>query len=148
MGQATAGVLGAALARGKKAVALVGDGAMLMNSEISTAVQHGAPAVWIVLNDSRYGMIEHGMRAQGWSPLATAMPATCFATLARAMGADGIRVTDEAELASALRRALAAPGPFVVDVVIDPDERAPIGRRIQNLIDQGAHGAHDKEEPT
>ena len=140
MGQATAGVLGAALASGKKAFALVGDGAMLMNSEISTAVQHGVPAVWIVLNDSRYGMIEHGMRAQGWPPLATAIPATCFVTLARAMGADGIRVTDEAELAPALARALAAPGPFVVDVVIDADERAPIGRRIQNLIDQGAQG--------
>jgi acetolactate synthase I/II/III large subunit len=145
MGQATAGVVGAALARGTKAVALVGDGAMLMNSEVSTAVQYGAPAVWIVLNDRRYGMIEHGMRSQGWAPLATAIPPTCFATIARAMGADSVCVTDEAELPAALARALAAPGPFVVDVIVDPEERAPIGRRIANLIAQGAHGALEED---
>ena len=64
MGQATAGVLGAAIGRGGKAVAVVGDGAMLMNSEVSTAVQYRVPAVWVVLNDAGYGMIAHGMRAQ------------------------------------------------------------------------------------
>ncbi|HEY1816411.1 MAG TPA: thiamine pyrophosphate-dependent enzyme [Kofleriaceae bacterium] len=142
MGQATAGVVGAALARGK-AIAIVGDGAMLMNSEVSTAVQYDAPAVWIVLNDSRYGMIEQGMRSQGWAPLETDIPPTCFATIARAMGALGIRVTDEAELPRALAEALAAPGPVVVDVVIDPEEKAPIGRRIANLIAQGAFASED-----
>ena len=144
MGQATAGVVGAALARGK-AVALVGDGAMLMNSEVSTAVRYGAPAVWIVLNDSRYGMIEAGMRSQGWAPLSTAIPATCFATIARAMGAGGVRVADEAELRDALAQALAAPGPFVVDVIVDPAETPPISRRIDQLIAQGAHALRPEE---
>jgi len=51
MGHAATGVLGAALARNGKAVAIVGDGAMLMNSEVSTAVKYQIPAVWIVLND-------------------------------------------------------------------------------------------------
>jgi acetolactate synthase-1/2/3 large subunit len=145
MGHATTGVIGAALAR-RKAVALVGDGAMLMNNEISTAVQYGIGAVWIVLNDGRYGMIEQGMRSQGWAPIATAIPDTCFVTIARAMGADGVRVTDEVELDAALETALAATGPFVVDVVIDPEERAPIGARIRNLIAQGAYAP--EEEPT
>ncbi len=40
MGHCAAGVVGAALARGGKAVAIVGDGSMLMNNEISTAVQY------------------------------------------------------------------------------------------------------------
>jgi acetolactate synthase-1/2/3 large subunit len=144
MGQATAGVVGAALARGK-AVAIVGDGAMLMNCEISTAVQYGAPAVWIVLNDRRYGMIAQGMRAQGWSPLATDIPHTRFATIARAMGAEGVEVGNESELGAALDRALTATRPFVVDVAIDPDELAPIGNRIRNLMNQGAKGSDNEE---
>jgi acetolactate synthase-1/2/3 large subunit len=60
--------------------------------------------------------------------------------MARAMGATGLRVADEAELADALAHALAAPGPVVVDVIVDPEEAAPIGRRIANLIAQGARG--------
>jgi acetolactate synthase-1/2/3 large subunit len=43
MGHATCGVIGAALASDAPAVALVGDGAMLMQSELSTAVQYGIP---------------------------------------------------------------------------------------------------------
>ncbi len=63
MGQAATGVLGATLARNRKAVAILGDGAMLMNSEVSTAVKHKIPAVWIVLNDARYNMCDQGMTA-------------------------------------------------------------------------------------
>ncbi|HXZ84343.1 MAG TPA: thiamine pyrophosphate-binding protein, partial [Myxococcota bacterium] len=55
MGHASCGVIGAAKARCGPAVALVGDGAMLMQSEVSTAVQYEIPAAWIVLNDSCYG---------------------------------------------------------------------------------------------
>jgi acetolactate synthase-1/2/3 large subunit len=33
---------------------------------------------------------------------------------------------------------MAATGPFVVDVVIDPTQLAPIGGRIESLISQGA----------
>lgn len=133
MGMATAGVIGVALATRRKAIAVVGDGAMLMHFEISTAVAHGLPAVWIVLNDGRYGMIEQGMRALGWTPFATAIGTTDFVAIARAVGADGVCVTSADGLAGALRAALAAPGPFVVDVRIDPHEQAPFGMRNAHL---------------
>ncbi len=141
MGHATTGVVGCALARRGKAVAIVGDGAMLMNNEISTAVQYGANAVWVVLNDSQYGMVEHGMRMQGFRPVETQMPLTDFVAIAQAMGADGTAVHDEAALAPALRKAMAARGPFVLDVYVDKTEPGPWMRRIQNLILQGAQGA-------
>lgn len=134
MGQATAGVLGAAIGRRGKAVALVGDGAMLMNHEVSTAVAVGAPAVWIVLNDSAYGMVAHGMRELGLDCPPMDIPDTDFALLARAVGADGERVTGEAGLDAALSRAMAAPGPYVVDVRTDPGEAGPWIKRIQSLI--------------
>ncbi len=138
MGHMTAGVVGAALALGRKVVAIVGDGSMLMNNEVSTAVQYGAPAVWIVLNDAQYGMVEQGMKALGLQPLETAMPSTDFVGLARACGASGVRVEHESELDAALEAALAAEGPFVVDVVTDGRDTAPWMRRIQGLIVQGA----------
>lgn len=136
MGHAVTGVIGAALAQPeRKAVAIGGDGAMLMNSEISTAVQYRIPAVWIVLNDSQYGMIDHGTRHAGYQPVETAIPFTDFVAIARAMGADGVHVGSELELEQALEQAQAAKGPFVVDVWIDPDARAPFLDRLSTLFE-------------
>jgi acetolactate synthase-1/2/3 large subunit len=145
MGNAVAGVVGAALARDGKAVAIIGDGAMLMSSEISTAVKHRVQAVWIVLNDSRYGMIEQGMRAQGLEPVGTSIPTCDFVTIAKGMGADGVRVEKETEIELALERALQSTGPFVVDVLIDPEESAPFLRRIESLLEQGARPTGKKK---
>jgi acetolactate synthase-1/2/3 large subunit len=141
MGHMATGVVGAALATGKKAVALVGDGSMLMQSEVSTAVQYGAEAVWVVLNDSQYGMVEQGMRALGFTPLETAMPHTDFAAWARAQGAVGLSVTTEDALEAVLDAAMEVRGPCVVDVRLDGEQTAPWMRRIQNLIVQGAERA-------
>jgi acetolactate synthase I/II/III large subunit len=138
MGHATTGVLGAARARSDGAVAIVGDGAMLMLEEVSTAVRYGIPAVWVVLNDLRYGIVEQGMRALGYEPVETRLPDTDFTLVARGMGALGARVDSEAELDGALRDALAVKRPFVLDVRVDPDERAPISNRIRSLEAQGA----------
>ena len=138
MGNAVAGVVGAALACGGKAVAIVGDGSMLMLSEISTAVQHRINAVWIVLNNSQYGMIEQGMRAQGLKPVETFIPPCDFVAIARGMGADGVRVEREEDVESSLEKAMQVEGPFVVDVIIDPTETAPFLRRIESLLEQGA----------
>lgn len=137
MGHATAGVLGAALARGNKAFAIVGDGAMLMLNEFNTAANYGIGAVWIVLNDARYGMIEQGMQSVGWTPFETDFPRADFVAIARGMGADGIRVDREQDVAAALQLGLASLGPFVIDVIIDPTEIAPAGQRNKSLGKQG-----------
>jgi acetolactate synthase I/II/III large subunit len=138
MGHATTGVVGAALARNGKAVAIVGDGAMLMNSEISTAVKYQIPAVWIVLNDARYNMCTQGMVLLGFKGVDTQIVPADFVAIARGMGADGICVERETDLLTALEKALASKEPFVVDVQIDPNQTAPFGSRIQSLIEQGA----------
>ena len=134
MGHAATGVLGAALGRGGKAVAIVGDGAMLMNLEVNTAAKQGLPAVWIILNDGRYNMCYQGMAALDMAGCADAsFPSTDFAALARAMGADGLRVQSEDELEAGLAKALAAPGPFILDVLIDADQVAPTAGRNEGL---------------
>ena len=135
MGHAAAGVVGASLATTRRAVAVVGDGAMLMHNEINTAVKYGARAVWIVLNDGRYGMCEQGMEVLGLVADAR-FPAVDFVAFARAQGADGVRVDDACELDAALRRALRADGPFVVDVLVDPGALAPANARNRGLARQ------------
>ncbi len=138
MGHATTGVVGLAHARGRTAVAIVGDGSMLMLEEVSTAVHYGIPAVWVVLNDSRYGIVDHGMRASGYDPVETALPDTDFVLVARGMGAHGVRIERETDLEEGLWAALAAGKPFVLDVRVDPEERPPITSRVRSLDAQSA----------
>src|SRR5690606_24975947 len=129
MAQTTSGVVGTAMARGDVAVALVGDGAMLMGNELSTAVTYGANAKWIALNDAAYGMVRHGMPAIGMEPFETTIPRTDFGLLATALGAKGLRVHRPDQLDEALATMLATPGPVVVDVDIDPRVPPPFRNR-------------------
>jgi acetolactate synthase-1/2/3 large subunit len=138
MGHFVTGVVGAALARNSKVVAIVGDGAMLMNSEVNTAVEYQIPSVWIVLNDGRYNMCEQGMGYVGFKGVDARIPRADFVKIAQGMGADGIRVEREYDIQAALEKAIAATSPFVVDVVIDSSQIPPSDSRNQSLILQGA----------
>lgn len=140
MGHAATGVVGAAIGSRRKAWAIVGDGAMLMLSEVSTAAAYGVDAVWIVLNDARYGMIAQGMQSIGWEPFDTDFPRADFVAIARGMCGDGIRVTRECDLEAALAAARDAAGPFVLDVHVDPTELAPATKRNKSLVEQGVNG--------
>ena len=146
MGHATTGVIGAALGKGSKAVAIVGDGSMLMNSEVSTAVKYQIPAVWIVLNDARYNMCYQGMAMLGLKADAL-LPQTDFTMIARGMGADSIEVDDESQLEDALAKAMAAPGPFVIDVKIDASRHAPSKGRTKSLANRSPEKAESQPEP-
>ncbi|AKG22901.1 thiamine pyrophosphate-dependent enzyme [Calothrix sp. 336/3] len=139
MGYATTGVLGASLVSGKKTVVIVGDGAMLMNNEINTAVQYKIPAVWIILNDSSYGMCSQGTKQQGYTSIKTEIAPTNFVMLACSMGANGIGVENESQLENAILQAMHSQLPFVVDVKISREELAPISMRINSLIRQSTN---------
>jgi acetolactate synthase-1/2/3 large subunit len=144
MGQAVAGVIGSAMATSKRSVAIVGDGAMLMQNELSTAVKYGVDAVWVILNDAQYGMIEQGMRAGNLEPVETQIPRVDFVAMAESVGAKGVRIGEEHALEAGLRAAMEARGPFVVDVTIDRDELAPIGKRVTALERQGVGRTSDE----
>ncbi|WP_375501460.1 ScyA-related TPP-binding enzyme [uncultured Nostoc sp.] len=138
MGHFVTGVVGAALAGNRKAVAIVGDGAILMNNEVSTAVKYQVPTVWIILNDGRYNICEQGMGYLGFKYADATIPQVDFVKIAEGMGAEGVRVKQETEVQAALEKAIAATTPFVVDVLIDPTQIAPTQTRNQSLISQGA----------
>lgn len=137
MGHAAAGVVGAALSRDGKAVAVVGDGSMLMNSEVSTAAQYGAKAVWLVLNDAAYGMCRDGHQALGLTQENVKIPQVDFVGMASALGAKGILIEKEEDIETAFAAAMEADGPFIIDARIDPTEPSPLLRRFESLIKQG-----------
>ncbi len=109
---------------GRQCIAFVGDGgfAMLM-AETLTAIRHQLPIKVFINNNAEYGQIlweqmvlgfpEFGVRHRGVAD---------YAAFARANGALGVRVEKVADLEAAVVRALAHPGPAVVDVLTNPDE--------------------------
>jgi acetolactate synthase-1/2/3 large subunit len=140
MGHFTAGVFGTALARRGPAIAVVGDGAMLMGNELSSAVSLGVPAIWIVLNDGCYGLVAAGMQGLGVEPFGLDFHRVDFAEYARALGASGLCVRSEDDLDEALKTTLelAKAGPVVLDVHVDRAELAPFGERNRSLADQSS----------
>ena len=86
---------------------------MTMNG-LMTARDEDIPIVVVVLNNSALGWVKHG---QGNRPIASSFAEMNFADIARAMGCNGIRVTEPDRLSSALAEALAGNVASVIDVV-------------------------------
>jgi acetolactate synthase-1/2/3 large subunit len=122
MGYGYPAALAAALVhRERRVVALVGDGGLGMTlAELETAVREDAHVVAIVFDNEQYGMIRAHQDKQG-SPVhpATDLGPIDFAAVARACGARGIRVDTDAGFEPALRTALAASGPTVIQLALD-----------------------------
>ena len=132
MGWSIPGGIGAALARPEEpTVVLVGDGSFVMTgSALLTAVEQRIPLVVIVLNNSTL-QIERELMGKLYGRTAltdyvradTGQPHNPdFVAWARAMGAEGVRVTQRAEVHAAVSDALRAELPTVIDVPIDPDD--------------------------
>jgi acetolactate synthase-1/2/3 large subunit len=136
MGFGVCGVLGAKLAAPERpCVAVCGDGGFMMRPDaLCTAVEYGIPAVWLIWNNFAYGAIrdiQTGLLAKReimTSFVREADGSFCnpdFVALARACGADGIKVERAADLAGAIEHAIGAGAPFVLDVHVDRDIKPP-----------------------
>ena len=89
-------------------------------AELETAVREGAHMVVLVFDNERYGMIrDHQARRGSLASPATDLGALDFAAAARACGARGARVETDAAFEPALRTALAASGPTVIQLAVD-----------------------------
>ncbi len=136
MGWAIGGAIGVALAcRPDPVVCLVGDGSMLMaGQEITVAIQEKLPVIFVVLNDSAYGMVKHGQKKTGAEPIGYRLPQVDFAAFAESMGVPGYLINSPQDLRSLNGRQLCGrEGPSLLDVRIDPEETPPIGLRTQVL---------------
>ena len=132
MGWAVAGALGARFAAGDRPVVCVsGDGAFLMSAlELATAANHRLDVVWLVMNDSRLGIIYDLQKGlYGGRVSCTTYTNPDFVQLAASCGIPGEKIVAPGELARGLKAAIERGGPALFDVRFDPDEIPPVRPR-------------------
>ncbi len=111
----------------REVVAILGDGDFMMTlQDLETACREGIKVTVLVMNDHMYRVLNLRQRIQCQGRiLGTCHGNPDFAALARAFGASGWRLERVVDIEPVLREALAAEGPAVVDVIIDPDDLPP-----------------------
>ncbi|MFQ5829142.1 MAG: biosynthetic-type acetolactate synthase large subunit [Candidatus Methylomirabilia bacterium] len=125
----------------KVVVNIDGDGSFLMNSqELATCCHWHLPVKTVIINNGYHGMVRQ------WQEIIykerycaidiSASPD--FVKLAEAYGCVGIRASKPSEVVSALEKALATPGPVVVDMAVDRYENVfpmvPAGGANKDMI--------------
>lgn len=126
MGFGFPAAIGAALARPDKlAIDIAGDGSFQMVlQELATAVQYGISVKVFILNNYGLGMVRQ------WQDLfmdrrfseVSMEVGPDYVQLAAAYGAKGLHIDDRKDLRPAILEMIKTPGPFILDVVVDPDE--------------------------
>jgi acetolactate synthase-1/2/3 large subunit len=130
LGWVVPGALGAALARpDRTTVALTGDGGLLYHiGELETTIRCNIPIVIIVLNNRAFAS-EHHLLQHRWGgrdiPEIVYFHDADFAAIARGFGAFGVRVRERAEIDGALRQAINAKHPALVDILVSTRAEAP-----------------------
>ena len=127
MGYGLGAAIGAQVANPEKQVInIAGDGCFRMNmNEIATAVRQKLPLIEVIVNNHVLGMVRQ------WQDLfyekrysATVLDdGVDYVKLAEAMGATGYRATTREAFNEALKAALAAKTPVVIDCVIGCDDK-------------------------
>ena len=106
----------------KTVVSLMGDGGFGMTiSELSTAVEHGINTITIVMNNKSWGAEKAYQKDfYGERYLGADIQSPPFDEVAKLYGAKGIKVKKLSEVNQAVKSALKANKPVVIDVDVDP----------------------------
>jgi benzoylformate decarboxylase len=121
LGHALPAAVGIALARpGCRVIALLGDGsAMYSIQALWNAAQLNLPITVVIVNNGRYEALRHFAQRFGLGePVGIQLPGIDFVQLAQALGCKAVRVTRAADLHGALRHALSATVPTLVEVQV------------------------------
>lgn len=124
MAFALPGAMGVKLAKPDvKVLAVVGDGAFLMNSqEIETAVRERIPLVVLIWEDGGYGLIEWKMDLELGEHHYVSFSNPDIVTYAESFGAKGYRITEADQLLPTLKQALAEDGVSLIACPVDYSE--------------------------
>jgi pyruvate dehydrogenase (quinone)/pyruvate oxidase len=108
----------------RPSIAFVGDGgfSMLM-ADFVTCVKYQLPVKVVVIKNSSLGQIKwEQMVFLGNPEYGCDLQPIDFAAFARACGATGYTIDDPAACGPTLEKALATPGPVIVETIVDPFE--------------------------
>lgn len=135
MSFALPGALGVKLARPEaKVLAVVGDGAFLMNSqEIETAVRERIPLVVLIWEDDGYGLIEWKMDLELGDHYYVKFANPDVVSYAQSFGAKGYRITSADELLPTLKAALDDDGVSLISCPVDYTENLRLTERLGQL---------------
>ena len=124
-------------------VNIAGDGCFRMNmNELATASRYNIPIIQIVINNQVLGMVRQ------WQTLfygkrysqTVLTDKVDYCKVAEGLGCQAIRVTKKEEVEPALKKALEAKAPTLIEVVIDPDDKVfpmvPAGKPIDGVFDE------------
>lgn len=112
----------AAMGQERPIVSVSGDGGFGQYlAEFTTAVKYGMNITHILLNNAQLGKISKEQRAGEWDVWQTSLHNPNFAQYAENCGGLGIRVTHQNALDDAMQRALAHPGPALVEIMADAE---------------------------
>ena len=127
MGYGLGAAIGAQMANPEKQVInIAGDGCFRMNmNELATASRQKLPLIEVIINNHVLGMVRQ------WQTLfydqhysATVLDdGVDFVKLAEALGCEARRVTNREEFREAFKEALECKVPFVIDCIIDSDDK-------------------------
>ena len=127
MGYGLGAAIGAQMANPEKQVVnIAGDGCFRMNmNELATASRNKLPLIEVVINNHVLGMVRQ------WQTLfykehysATILDdGVDFVKVAEALGCEARRVTSREEFEAAFAEALECKKPFVIDCIIDSDDK-------------------------
>ncbi|MGK9164870.1 pyruvate oxidase [Inquilinus limosus] len=109
---------------GRQVVCFIGDGGLTMLiGELATCVKYGLDIKIVVIKNNTLGQIKwEQMVFLGNPEYACDLQPVDFAAVARGFGIPGWTVDDPARCGEVLRQAMAAPGPALVEAVVDPHE--------------------------
>jgi acetolactate synthase-1/2/3 large subunit len=156
MGFGAPAALGAKLACPEKVVvALVGDGGFGQNPAVlATAVESGIPVVWVVMNNFAFGTIAGLQMAHYGSTVGTVFRiddqpySPDFAAIARAYGAEGVKIESAAQFKEVLQQAVASNKPFVIDVAMLNNPVPTAGHwNINDIFSPGGRKVHHVSVP-
>ncbi|MHB1412629.1 MAG: biosynthetic-type acetolactate synthase large subunit [Thermoleophilia bacterium] len=137
--------IGAKVGRPEKTVIdVAGDGSFQMNiQELATAVCNDIPVIVCILNNGYLGMVRQWQELF-WNKRYSATAISCqpdFAAVAEAYGALGMTITDKNDVGDAIRTAIKAKRPAVLDFRVKAEENVfpmvPAGKSIDEMI--GGH---------
>ena len=157
MGFGLPAAIGAQIGRpGERVVCVSGDGGIQMNfQELVVAVEHGLPVKVIVLNNGHLGMVRQWQElfyerrysavvlGQSGRPKNEGIDGATgylpdFVALAKAHGANAVRITRDTEVEPVLREAFSDNKTWLIECVVEPEcnvfPMVPPGKSIKDMI--------------
>ncbi|HVW58113.1 MAG TPA: 5-guanidino-2-oxopentanoate decarboxylase [Rhizobiaceae bacterium] len=118
LGYAPPAAIGAALAApGRPVVAIVGDGGIQFSlAELGSAIDAGAPVIFLVWNNDGYREIETYMESVGVEPVGVRPSAPDFVSVARAYGMAAERLVRLDDLGAVLKRVYESRRPALIEL--------------------------------